>query len=69
MRTIVIDESRITDAGLTYVADGSIATFTFPATDINRQPVMVTARIDGSNWLMFPERSAGHRSILKVMGE
>ena len=46
---------------------GAEATFLFPAAE-GETPRRVTARTDGTVLRFFPERAAGHREVLKILG-
>lgn len=65
-----IDEAAYSTAGISFMRDGNIATFTLPAPV--GQPVtettVVTVAIVDDELQFFPERSAGQKKLLAALG-
>lgn len=67
MKIVAIADLGDSDLAFAHATGVDDATFTFPAPEGVR-PYVVSVRTDGTSLRFFPERSAGHREVLKRLG-
>lgn len=66
-----LDTDAIAAAGLGWSQAGSIGTVTISAPtadDPAAREVLATVQVDGGQLLLFPERSAGQRTLINLLG-